>query len=267
MSCLSSDSNSNIVSDLSFGEPSSPPSSSSGSDTVGVKTSDTVSATPISSTGPDENESPKVLRRPKHSLDAKRLMRKQRKKRKRFQKKTSKAELQQELRKVKEVHKSSEIEVLRYKSMARSYWQWERKEVMRTRRHQRSESQSLIPVLHEINPDYLTDPVVDGKPNARYIGRGSFSVVRLQVYRDVTVAVKEFLPHSIRSDVVHEASIIAILICRTYLEYVKIVTQFHSVNSTLRQEMQSLSQSVGNHMHSHHRSTVLSTLRSKHHSQ
>lgn len=206
MSCLSSDSNSNIVSDLSFGEPSSPPSSSSGSDTVGVKTSDTVSATPISSTGPDENESPKVLRRPKHSLDAKRLMRKQRKKRKRFQKKTSKAELQQELRKVKEVHKSSEIEVLRYKSMARSYWdrwQWDlmkRKEVMRdslTRRHQRSESQSLIPVLHEINPDYLTDPVVDGKPNARYIGRGSFSVVRLQVYRCCCEGISSSL-HSFR---------------------------------------------------------------------
>ena len=50
-------------------------------------------------------------------------------------------------------------------------------------------------LLHEVQPDLLHHPVKsDGSTTEEYIGRGSFAVVRLQLYRGFHVAVKEFLP-------------------------------------------------------------------------
>ena len=44
----------------------------------------------------------------------------------------------------------------------------------------------------EIDPIKLTDPVFDGQLTEVYVGQGSFSVVCLQLYRGIKVAVKEF---------------------------------------------------------------------------
>ena len=49
-----------------------------------------------------------------------------------------------------------------------------------------------------------------------YIGRCSFGVVRVQIYRGIKVAVKELLPRSLASDVRHEAGILA-MFCHPYL--------------------------------------------------
>ena len=90
--------------------------------------------------------------------------------------------------------------------MARTYWdrwQWElqkrRKEIHKqfTGCSSSSFTSSPLAKIHEIEPTYLCNPKVDGKVVEVYIGRGSFSVVRLQYYRGFKVAVKEFLPHTL----------------------------------------------------------------------
>ena len=196
-------------------------------------------------------------------------MRNVRKRRKRLQtEKKSKccakwkiANLKQELLKEQKVAKSKDVELIKYKSMARSYWdrwQWElqkRKEahqdqVKLARSVQQLPSQSdLTSGQHEINPENLSDPIQDGKPCEIYLGRGSFSVVRLQVYRNILVAVKEMLPRTVRKDVIHEAKILNKL-CHPFLPYLfgvcttvrplRIITQFHGISSktvTLRHEL------------------------------
>ena len=45
-------------------------------------------------------------------------------------------------------------------------------------------------VVQHINPDLLSDPVTNGKQKEVFVGRGSFGVVRMQVYRGIKVAVK-----------------------------------------------------------------------------
>ena len=70
------------------------------------------------------------------------------------------------------------------------------------------------------------------------MGRGSFGIVKLQIYRGIHVAVKELLPHSNKEDVRNEAKILAHL-CHPYLPYLfgiclqrqpyRIVMQFHGL--------------------------------------
>ena len=64
--------------------------------------------------------------------------------------------------------------------------------ISRKFQHPTNAVSQLVP--HEIDPEYLLDPILEGKRCELYIGRGSFSVVRLQTYRDIVVAVKEMLP-------------------------------------------------------------------------
>lgn len=84
----------------------------------------------------------------------------------------------------------------------------------------------------------LTDPVINSVQKEVYVGRGSFGIVKMQLYRGIAVAVKEFLPHTVAKDVMHEASILASL-CHPYLPllfgvclmpkaYHRIVMQFHA---------------------------------------
>ena len=63
---------------------------------------------------------------------------------------------------------------------------------------------------HEIDPGLLKNPTVCGVNNNEvFIGRGSFSVVKLQVYRGIKVATKKFLPNTIVADVLKEAHILS----------------------------------------------------------
>ena len=92
-------------------------------------------------------------------------------------------------------------------------------------------------------------PIDEGEKEY-YVGRGSFGIVRLHVFRDIPVAVKEFLPRSVLKDVTDEACILSSL-CHPYLPYLfgicttekpyRLVMQFHSTDGnnsrTLLQEL------------------------------
>ncbi len=91
--------------------------------------------------------------------------------------------------------------------MARSFWdRWllkRLKEHIVLKGRQLASSVIQQPIHHQIYPSDLVDPIDNGKESSRYIGRGSFSVVRVQLYR---VAVKELLPRTAQRDAIHEAN-------------------------------------------------------------
>ena len=78
--------------------------------------------------------------------------------------------------------------------------------------------------------------LVDINQKQWYAGRGSFGIVKIQEFRGIQVAVKTFLPRSLKCDVYHEASILQRL-CHPYLPLLMgicviqqpfcIVMQFH----------------------------------------
>ena len=114
-------------------------------------------------------------------------------------------------------------------------------EMMAYRVQQRDhQSTSSYAALHEINPSYLQNPKGMKDSMDVWIGRGSFGVVKLQIYRGVEVAVKELLPKTLLADLQHEAKIIMNLchpnlpflfgICTKSPSY-KLVFQFHGLNS------------------------------------
>ena len=69
--------------------------------------------------------------------------------------------------------------------------------------------------IQEIDPTMLRNPVIDAKEREHFVGRGCFGVVKVQLFRGIQVAVKEFLPRSLKADVMHEASILVGL-CHPY---------------------------------------------------
>lgn len=178
-----------------------------------------------------------------NTLEEKRKMRNERKKRKRARAKDLKAQLQLE----RQMKVETDKKVTLYKNMSRSYWerwQWElqqRKECLVRERallRRVSDGRSVSVLnIHEIDPDLLHNPTnAAGESVETFIGRGSFGVVRLQLYRGLKVAVKELLPRSIAADVRHEASILAQL-CHPYLPFLfgvnthvrpyRLVMQYH----------------------------------------
>ncbi len=75
-----------------------------------------------------------------------------------------------------------------------------------------------------------------------WVGRGSFGVVKLQLYRGIKVASKELLPKTPLKDVRHEAMILTTL-CHPYLPYLclvygtkerpyRLILQFHGIGSS-----------------------------------
>ncbi len=87
----------------------------------------------------------------------------------------------------------AEQKVTLYKNMSRSYWErwnWElqkRKEEVAVNRGTRSRSRSPKQHnLYEIDPSMLKDPKGEEE-----IARGSFGVVKLQLYRGIKVVSKE----------------------------------------------------------------------------
>ena len=153
--------------------------------------------------------------------------------------------IEQDLQHEKVQSKRFKSEASLYKNMARTYWdrwQWElhkRKEAM-TEQLRRSKSRSqIVPTVHEIDTNDLKDPIVDGVSKEVFIGRGSFSVVRLQQYRGIRVAVKEFLSRTLKEDIQAEATFLAKL-CHPFLPHLfgislssdamKLVSQFHGIS-------------------------------------
>ena len=274
-------------SESTFGEPSSPPSSATeSSDTscleearsssrlFSIERSNVLpnprdSEGSASATQSDPPTPGKGKTSRKNTVEEIRKMRNGRKRRKRLDRNQhfkckSMAGLKQELIKERTESSKRQKEALRYKNMARSYWerwQWElhkRKEAIKEQLRIVKQIPSTLPkaqataLLHEVCPDLLHDPVKsDGSTTKEYIGRGSFAVVCLQLYRGFHVAVKEFLPRSVRADVIHEAMVLTKL-CHPYLPYLfgvctsslplRIIMQFHGIGSkplTLAQELMS----------------------------
>ena len=122
-----------------------------------------------------------------------------------------------------------------YRRMAHSFrkrWQWELMKRRDSVESSKSSAGSFPPETShasppEIDPIQLTNPVVDGRLTEVYTGQGSFSVVRLQLYRGIKVAVKEFQPKSACEDVKNEVSILASL-THPYLHYCLEYVQNHT---------------------------------------
>ena len=176
-----------------------------------------------------------------NTKDEKKAMKKARKKRKRKRVKELKREIESER---KEREKAESL-CTKYRCMSRTYWErwrWElqqRREAM-VRERMTTKTCSVKFVLPSIDPSMLEDPVVDGKiQETCYVGRGSFGIVRLQIYRTIPVAVKEFLPRSLVEDVTNEANLLACF-CHPFLPCLfgvslkekpfRLVMQYHAIN-------------------------------------
>ena len=101
--------------------------------------------------------------------------------------------------------------------------------------------QETISTLHEIQPRLLRHPSGFSDDQPRYLGQGSFGVVKHQHYRDFNVAVKEFRINTLTKDVHNEACILSKLshpnvpylfgVC-TKAEPLKLVMQLHGICTT-----------------------------------
>ena len=113
--------------------------------------------------------------------------------------------------------KSQEKQLTTLRCMVRTFWgrwRWEaerRKESLLLNRQRYSvanASCSGATLLNKLDPALLMQPTLQGERN---LGRGSFGIVRLMVYRYMHVAVKHLDAHALRKDVQHEAQITAAL--------------------------------------------------------
>lgn len=128
--------------------------------------------------------------------------------------------------------------------MAHDYWdrcRWEQQQRQEEKQN-RSGLDSASPSIsvHEIDSVYLFDPQpsVEGESTESYLGTGSFSTVRLKIYRGMHVAVKQFRSGSFKDDVINEAKMIMRL-CHPNLPYLFgvctksrphcLVMQFHGI--------------------------------------
>ena len=137
-------------------------------------------------------------------------MRAERRKRKRHMKAVMRQEsklaskLKTDLNSKQNQLKASQDKLQMYKNMARTYWERWRWECQKRKEcsSQRCSSTTDILIPPQINPAMLND-LTEGLTN--YLGRGSFGIVKLQLYRGIYVAVKKFLPRTFISDVIAEA--------------------------------------------------------------
>ena len=199
----------------------------------------------------DESRGPKKKLSRENTPQEKRTMNKLRRKRKKCKKKlrAKVQELKKEVSSETVLRKQAERSVSTYRQISRTYWErwrWElhkRRESMlelrtlRLNRNTRKTTKTSF-MIHEIDPSMLKDPIVGLKAEEIFLARGCFGIVRLQQYRSLQVAVKEFLPRSLTADVRAEASVLASLahpyvpflfgICTKSLP-LRIVMQYHTV--------------------------------------
>ena len=197
--------------------------------------------------GTYDNPQVSTKRSRRNTLQEKRRMRNERRMRKRRSKSNSSL-LANTLQLESKLRAEAEKKLTLYKNMTRSYWErwrWElqqRKECMQQRRgvgcHKKDCNGQIS--VHEIDPSLLHDPVnPDGEGMETYIGRGSFAVVKLQLFRGYKVAVKKFLASTIKEDVIQEAQNLAHL-CHPYIPMLfglvtatqpyRIIMQYHGLS-------------------------------------
>ena len=181
-----------------------------------------------------------------NTIEEKRRMRKNRKRRQRkhlrMSKKVLVSSLKSEVKNEQRLREESEMKVIHYKRMARSYWeccQWELHQRKGALLQERQCNTILrVPHLLEIDQTLLHDPVVKTEV---FVGQGSFGIVKMKLFRGIKVAVKELQPRTVLSDVRNEAHTLAKLshpflpylfgVCTTSQPY-KIVMQFHGIRES-----------------------------------
>ena len=108
--------------------------------------------------------------------------------------------------------------VMHYIGTWQSHWRYELGERRKTLECSRS-MQPIQVQVPRIDRSLLHDPIEFGDhPSDRdlFVGRGSFGVVKCQIYRGIRVAVKEFLPHTVQDSVMKEAHV-QLGLCHPYL--------------------------------------------------
>lgn len=155
-------------------------------------------------------------------------------------------DLRSDLAKERSGRINAEQKCKKYIGMSRTYWErwrWElqmRREAIIRDRTTASKSTAIAKlVVPTIDAHMLEDPIVDGEQKECFLGRGSFGIVRLQMYRDIKVPVKEMLPRTVSEDVTKEALILASL-CHPYLPCLfgiclkekpyRLIMQFHAID-------------------------------------
>ena len=113
--------------------------------------------------------------------------------------------------------------------MSRTFWErwrWElekRKDMLlmnrRTYSHVVSSGEAKL-WINEIDAKFLSNPTISGEQKECFLGRGSFGIVRLMMYRSLHVAVKQLHVKSFGEDVQREAEIMASLSFLSSLAYV-----------------------------------------------
>lgn len=161
-----------------------------------------------------------------NTCEEKRRMRNSRKRRKHSQQKHSKSDLRKALEEERSKNGLTLSKMELYMGMSRTYWerwQWElqkRKEAIieckTTRRLYHVKKPTSGCTLPQIDPSMLVEVELPSKSDSSYVGRGSFGIVRVQKYRGILVAVKEYLPNTLSEDVLHEAKILVSL-CHPYM--------------------------------------------------
>ena len=195
----------------------------------------------------DMSENNEYVRRGRpNTIAEKKTMRINRKKR--LRKRYRKCKVQKLEKTIESAEKNlmdAEKTVTKLKCMARTFWERWRWEIEK-RRELMLSSTRIGRALHanvspqnflEIEPGAL-HPKLAGTSSNYYLGRGSFGIVSLQMFRGMQVAVKELHIHAVLDDVQQEARILANL-CHPFLPYLfgvctkvkpfKIIMQFHGL--------------------------------------
>lgn len=166
-----------------------------------------------------------------NTLEEKRRMRNNRKKKHRCRQPSDSSSARDLRRALETERNKNELYVRKlgmYQGMSRTYWErwkWElqkRKEAMiqqkKNERHGPSKQLTSVCTLQEIDPSMLVDVDLQStsESNSAFVGRGCFGIVKVQKYRGILVAVKEYLSRTLSEDVMHEARILARL-CHPYV--------------------------------------------------
>ena len=172
-----------------------------------------------------------------NTAEEKRRMRNARKRRMRKIERKPVRKLKRELKEERTKADIHAKRIIRLTAMARSYWErwrWELQKRQETLLTTPIDKITKLTNLHEIDEAFL----LNLKGGEKYLGRGCFGIVKLQVYRGILVAVKQLLPQSLKEDVQHEAEILSQL-CHPYLPYLfgvitkrqpySIIMQFHGL--------------------------------------
>lgn len=140
----------------------------------------------------------------KHSVDEKRRLRIARKKRNRKKSLKSKPEESTNGTAV-------DLQDKELKNIATSFWRRWRHELDQRKREANVVYDAKCPTdNHKIRTIILSDlQDPQHQMDSAYVGRGSFSAVKLQLYHGIHVAVKEFFPRTIVADVAQEAHVLS----------------------------------------------------------